>query len=81
MRRLIPVLVLLALCFSPATAMTYPADISVTVKVLNPDGSPAEGAEVALQNGNYAVLGNATTGISGTCTFNVSPAPPPSGRW
>jgi hypothetical protein len=53
--------------------MAYPADISVTVKVLNPDGSPAAGAEVALQNGNYAVLGNATTGISGTCTFNVSP--------
>ncbi len=73
MRRLIPVLVLLALCFSPATAMAYPADISVTVKVLNPDGSPAAGAEVALQNGNYAVLASSTTDISGTCTFNVSP--------
>ncbi len=73
MRRLIPVLVLLALCFSPAAATAYPADISVTVKVLNPDGSPAPGVQVALQNGNYALLGYAMTGISGTCTFNVSP--------
>lgn len=73
MRRLTPVLILLALCLSSATATAYPADISVTVKVLNPDGSPAAGVQVALQNGNYAVLGNETTGISGTCTFNVSP--------
>jgi len=73
MRRLIPVLVLLALFFRPRRQRHTPRAVSVTVKVLNPDGSPAEGAEVALQNGNYAVLASATTDISGTCNFNVSP--------
>ncbi len=45
---------------------------AVTVKVLYPDGSPAAGVAVVLQDGNYASLGSGTTGVAGTYVFNVS---------
>jgi len=54
-------------------AGAYPADISVTVKVINKDSTPAAGVSVFLQNGNYADLGMGTTDDSGTLSFNVSP--------
>jgi len=54
-------------------AAAYTASTMVTVKVFYSNGLPAYGINIALQNGNYTVLGNGTTDLSGTCTFNVSP--------
>lgn len=53
-------------------AMAYSAE-TVVVKVLYPDGSPAAGIPVLLQNGNYVSLGNETTDASGACSFTVNP--------
>ncbi|HTY90018.1 MAG TPA: carboxypeptidase regulatory-like domain-containing protein [Methanocella sp.] len=74
MRRLTLLLVTLTLILGlfPA-ASAYPDQAAVTVKVLSPDGFPAAGMSVSLENGNYAILGNNTTGPDGTCSFNVTP--------
>lgn len=72
MRRLTLLLVTLALIINFSCAADA-SQAAVTVKVLNPDGSPAVGVGVSLQNGNYAILGNNTTTAAGTCAFNVTP--------
>jgi len=54
-------------------AMAYPAETVTVVKVLFPDGSPAAGIFVSLQNGNYVSLGNGTTDASGAYSFTVTP--------
>jgi hypothetical protein len=46
---------------------------AATVKVLYPDGSPAAGIAVLLQDGNYVSLGSGTTDASGTYAFTVVP--------
>lgn len=73
MCRLTLPLAILVLFLACASAAAYPAQSAITVKVFYPDGAPAAGISVALQNGNYAMLGNATTDSAGTCAFNVSP--------
>jgi len=73
MRRLSLPAIIFILCYLVTPALAYPGQASVAVKVLYPDGSPAGGISVLLQNGNYADLGNGTTDASGVCRFTVNP--------
>ena len=66
-------LVAIALLSTMATAMAG-SPISVTVKVTYSNGTPASGAVVTLQNGNFTDFYIAITDASGTCSLpNVRP--------
>jgi hypothetical protein len=73
MRRVSLLLAAVILFTSALPAAAYPAQATVMVKVVYPDGSPAADVRTVLQNGNYAYLGNGMTNASGICIFTVSP--------
>ncbi|HTX44520.1 MAG TPA: carboxypeptidase regulatory-like domain-containing protein [Methanocella sp.] len=72
MRRVSILLAAVILFISAIPAAAY-ADGAVAVRVFYPDGAPAAGIHVSLQNGSYVSLVNGTTDASGTCVFTVTP--------
>ncbi len=70
---MMPGLIFILLMAMATPAMGYGEPTAIKVVVLGPDGSPAMGVHVALQNGDYATLGEGVTDASGACAFTVSP--------
>lgn len=60
----------------PSPEVTTPGDTSVTVTVVDPDGSPVSDATVIAKSGTATLSGVATagTGNNGNATFSLSPS-------
>jgi len=71
--RCVSVLLAIVILFTLVLLATASSAEAVTVRVLYPDGSPAAGVLVSLENGSYAGLGSGTTDASGACEFTVAP--------